>query len=153
MWTNDRLAHSLAVGEDIEVRGPIPTFSISPGEYDRIVMVSTGTGVAPFLQLLSRIPGAEPSSAPSVAPPTQPKLDLIHLLPSPGKADWASEADFIPRLQTKFGDRLTVHRPPPEVLSRFTIQSALKSSAGSPERVMVLICLPPQYVLLSARSR
>jgi len=129
----------LQVGNGVEVRGPIPTFSISPAEYDRIIMVSTGTGIAPFLQLLSRMTPEKSSHG-------GPKLDLVHLQPGSGKEDWAVSGGMIPRLEAKFGERLAVHRPPPQLISGETIRSALKQSLDEKERIMVLVCLPPQYV-------
>ncbi|GFZ44080.1 hypothetical protein JCM24511_01801 [Saitozyma sp. JCM 24511] len=68
-----RLIHSLKPGQDIGVRGPITTFSLIPSAYDRIIMISSGTGIAPFLQLLSKLPAASPSPAlqsPSASSPS-----------------------------------------------------------------------------------
>lgn len=131
---DSRLAHSVRAGEALEVRGPIPTFSIKPSEYDRIVMVSTGTGVAPFLQLLSRM-------TPSPPPSSGPRLDLVHLQPGPDRVDWAVSAGFIPSLQEKHGERLIVHRPAPGQISAQTMREALGATKG--EKIMVLVCLPP----------
>lgn len=133
--TDIRLAHSVKSGEGLEVRGPIPTFSIKPSEYDLIVMVSTGTGVAPFLQLLSRLHPATYST-------TGPHLDLVHLQPGADRVDWAVSAGMIPALQKKHGERLTVHRPAAGQISSQTMREALGASKG--ERIMVLVCLPPQ---------
>jgi cytochrome-b5 reductase len=140
-----RLAHSLKEGDPVEVRGPIPTFSITPGQYDRIVMISTGTGIAPFLQLLSRIPSST-SSVDARSPAAGPRFELVHLQAGEGKEDWAVSGGMIPRLQAKFGGRLTVHRPPATLLSGGTIKTALgvEKDLAKNERVVVLVCLPPQ---------
>jgi cytochrome-b5 reductase len=132
-----RLAHSVRAGDGLEVRGPIPTFSIKPSEYDRIVMVSTGTGVAPFLQLLSRM-------NPSPSPGSGPRLELVHLQPEPDRVDWAVSSGLIPALQDKHGDRLGVHRPEAGQISVQTMREALGTAKG--DRIMVLVCLPPQSV-------
>lgn len=117
------------------MRGPIPTFAIKPQEFDRIVMISTGTGVAPFLQLLSRLPSSENQSTPD--------LHLVHMQPNPGKEDWAEQGGFISALQQKFGKRLRVHRPEPTSISRETMKGVLETGS-TVEKVMVLVCLPPQ---------
>lgn len=121
--------HSLQEGQDVEVRGPIPTFSIRPSDYDRIVMVSTGTGVAPFLQLLSRLPES------------RPKCHLVHLQPAPGKEDWIVASGLLRRAQDDLGEDLIIHRPPASLITAESMKSAI---GENPERAMVLICLPPQ---------
>lgn len=68
-----RYIHSLGEGDDIEIRGPIKTVSVPTQSLDHLTMVrdafcdsedstltlysqiSTGTGVAPFLQLICKI--------------------------------------------------------------------------------------------------
>ena len=113
-------------------------------------MVSTGTGVAPFLQLLSRIPKENAVSNSHASGEAfggaGPQFDLVHLQAGEGKEDWAVSGGMIPRLQAKFGKNLTVHRPPPTLLSGETMKEALGigRSPTKNERVMVLVCLPPQ---------
>ncbi|KAJ9108332.1 hypothetical protein QFC20_003493 [Naganishia adeliensis] len=50
-----RYIHSLGEGDDIEIRGPIKTVSVPTQSLDHLTMISTGTGVAPFLQLICKI--------------------------------------------------------------------------------------------------
>ncbi|ODN79751.1 hypothetical protein L202_03664 [Cryptococcus amylolentus CBS 6039] len=143
-----RVAHFTKEGDDLGIRGPIPTFSIYPSQYDKIVMISTGTAITPFLQLLSKL---SPSSAPS--------LEIIHALPTPSPnalasngstplspldLDWAnSQQDpaFLPRQVEKFGSGLKVTRFVQGTVPREAVEGALVGV--SKERVLVLVCLPP----------
>ncbi|KAF9246996.1 hypothetical protein BU15DRAFT_38766 [Melanogaster broomeanus] len=49
-----RWLHSKQVGDSIEIRGPIKTWSksLQRGDWDEIILISGGTGIAPFHQLL-----------------------------------------------------------------------------------------------------
>ncbi|RSH83740.1 hypothetical protein EHS25_005355 [Saitozyma podzolica] len=159
-----RLIHSLKPGQDLGVRGPITTFSLVPSAYDKIVMISSGTGIAPFLQLLSKLPAAPPSpalqspitsspsptpspsrpSSPSASashPPAHPSLHLIHSLPAPSRPDWSLSPTLLPRVQDRLGDRLVVTRVPPGPIDRLAVEAALGARDG--EKVLVLVCLPP----------
>ncbi|KAI9639668.1 uncharacterized protein MKK02DRAFT_39990 [Dioszegia hungarica] len=127
-----RVVHSLKPGDPVGLRGPIPTFSIDPSSYDRVIMVSSGTGIAPFLQLLSTLPASQPADG--------PKFTLIHATPPADRVDWVSDPSLIPALQSKHGDQLAVHRYPPNSLPVDELARAVKASG---ERVMVLVCLPP----------
>ncbi|WVF71577.1 hypothetical protein IAT40_006385 [Kwoniella sp. CBS 6097] len=136
-----RVVHSLKEGDEVGIRGPIPTFSIYPDRYDKIIMISTGTAISPFLQLLSKLPSSPlspgSSSSPSSATLTNtPQLHLIHAKPLEGRTDWADplptnndgdsiDPSLIPSLQTKFGDRLKVTRIDPGYVSKEVILSAL----------------------------
>lgn len=149
------------------VRGPIPTFSIYPQRYDKIIMVrliaavrnssksdciqiSTGTAVSPFLQLLAKL---SPSNA--------PRLELIQALPAlssstppfshesldraaPIKWDWVDtneDPSFLPSLEKKFGEKLKITRFPQGAVPAGAVQAALEGM--NRERVLVLVCLPP----------
>ncbi|KAN0097677.1 hypothetical protein V8E55_002123 [Tylopilus felleus] len=52
-----RWLHSRQVGDSIEVRGPVQTWSRSwqNGCWDEVIMVSGGTGITPFYQLLYNV--------------------------------------------------------------------------------------------------
>ncbi|KAK8864290.1 hypothetical protein IAR55_001536 [Kwoniella newhampshirensis] len=144
-----RVVHNLQPGDEVGIRGPIPTFSITPNDYDRIIMISTGTAIAPFLQLLSKLPSpttpaATSSSSPS-SPTTTPQLHLIHASPLPNRIDWTNsnlDPSFIPALKQKFVDRLQISRIEPGPVSKDVVSNAL-SGLGKEEKVMVLVCLPP----------
>lgn len=59
----------------VEIRGPIATTAVELSGVDQLTTISTGTGVAPFLQLLTKLP------------PNAPKIRMLHNLPPPGKTD------------------------------------------------------------------
>ncbi|WVR07165.1 hypothetical protein IAU60_004206 [Kwoniella sp. DSM 27419] len=133
-----RVVHNLKEGHQVGIRGPIPTMSIFPDQYDKIIMISTGTAVSPFLQLLSKLPSLSPSQS------NGPRLHLIHAKPSAGRVDWAAEpsdAAFIPALQEKFGSKLTVSRVDSGLIDKDTLAQVLKGDQN--DRIMVLVCLPP----------
>ncbi|KAI9574908.1 hypothetical protein HD554DRAFT_2050948 [Boletus coccyginus] len=52
-----RWLHSRQVGDSIEIRGPVQTWSTlwQNGHWDEVVMVSGGTGITPFYQLLHSV--------------------------------------------------------------------------------------------------
>ncbi|KAK7695950.1 hypothetical protein QCA50_000589 [Cerrena zonata] len=47
-----RWIHSKHVGDSVEIRGPLKTWPWKDGVWDEVVMVSGGTGITPFVQLL-----------------------------------------------------------------------------------------------------
>ncbi|KAL7421741.1 hypothetical protein Q5752_003512 [Cryptotrichosporon argae] len=118
-----RVVHSLKAGDSVGLRGPITTLSIKPNDFDSIIMLSTGTAVAPFLQLLAK---ADPSGV--------ARFTLIHSRPTAGDDVMAP---LIEAAGAKWGDRLAVVRPDAGVVDVRAVQTALKG------RVMVLVCLPP----------
>ncbi|KAF8559056.1 ferredoxin reductase-like protein, partial [Imleria badia] len=52
-----RWLHSRRVGDSIEIRGPVKTWSSlwQDGHWDQVVMISGGTGITPFYQLLHSV--------------------------------------------------------------------------------------------------
>ncbi|WWC61754.1 uncharacterized protein I303_104339 [Kwoniella dejecticola CBS 10117] len=157
-----RIVHSLKEGDKVGIRGPIPTYSIYPQNYDKIIMISTGTAISPFLQLLSKLPSPAPIPSQSQSqgqghtqaaiPSTAPKLHLIHSKPMQGREDWANsltDSSFLPSLQDKFGDRLQVTRIDPGPVPKAALVEALNpgSQAGAEkDRILVLVCLPPMLM-------
>lgn len=118
------MVHSLGPKDEVGLRGPIITMALNPAAYDKIVMISTGTGVAPFLQLLSKCGNVSPGA--------------FHLLQAQSKGDdWS--APFIAQQKEKWGDKLVVNRVPPGPLN----PKDVKAAVGGTERVLVLVCLPP----------
>ncbi|KAJ9109269.1 hypothetical protein QFC21_000598 [Naganishia friedmannii] len=83
-----RYLHSLKEGDDVEIRGPIRTVSVPVESFDHLTMISTGTGVAPFLQLVCKIANlSSPANHTSTLDSMQhtlPKLSLIQYLPRIG---------------------------------------------------------------------
>ncbi|RXK40118.1 hypothetical protein M231_02575 [Tremella mesenterica] len=132
-----RMLHSRHANELVGLRGPLTTFSIIPEAYDRIVMISSGTGVAPFLQLLASLP-------PQSSDPTRKagRYHLVHLKPDSEQVDWAATSGLLPRLQEKLSYDLSTYRP--EKIQKSSIQKALGSSDRS--HILVLVCLPPHLM-------
>ncbi|EJT51480.1 hypothetical protein A1Q2_02715 [Trichosporon asahii var. asahii CBS 8904] len=122
-----RMVFGLKKGDQAGFRGPITTFSIKPDEYDTVVMVSTGTAVAPFLQLLDK------------AKVGNTKYKLLQAQ-APERDDWS--AKLIKKHQQKYGDKLDVNRIPQGEVQKEDIADAL-ADAG---RVCVLVCLPPKLM-------
>ncbi|BEI89758.1 uncharacterized protein CcaverHIS019_0211200 [Cutaneotrichosporon cavernicola] len=121
-----RLVHTRNPGDMVGLRGPVATFAITPSDYDRIVMISTGTAVAPFLQLLAKdTPGSGST-----------QYTLLQQSPSGGREDWS--ADYIAPMAAKWGEGLEVRRIPPGIVKREDVTAALKGA----ERPLVLVCLP-----------
>ncbi|KAK6910229.1 hypothetical protein I203_104261 [Kwoniella mangroviensis CBS 8507] len=141
-----RVVHYLKDGDKVGIRGPIPTFSIYPNQYDKIIMISTGTAISPFLQLLSKLPSPSPSSSEVI-----PKLHLIHSNPLEGREDWSNttiDKSFLPNLQDKFGDNLQITRIDPGLIPKQVIVNSLQheTKSNKDQRVLVLICLPPMLM-------
>ncbi|KAI0353560.1 ferredoxin reductase-like C-terminal NADP-linked domain-containing protein [Trametes cingulata] len=49
-----RWLHSKKVGDKIEIRGPLKTWPWQDGEWDEVIMISGGTGITPFYQLIHK---------------------------------------------------------------------------------------------------
>ncbi|EED84689.1 predicted protein [Postia placenta Mad-698-R] len=47
-----RWLHSKNVNDKIEIRGPVKTWPWQEGQWDEVIMISGGTGITPFYQLL-----------------------------------------------------------------------------------------------------
>ncbi|WWC94057.1 hypothetical protein V866_000895 [Kwoniella sp. B9012] len=146
-----RVVHNLKDGDKVGIRGPIPTFSIYPNQYDKIIMISTGTAISPFLQLLSKLPSPSSSSSSTSSSKVMPSLHLIHSKPLEGREDWPNttiDKSFLPNLQDKFGDNLQITRIDPGLIPKQVIVNALQheSKSDKDQKVLVLICLPPMLM-------
>lgn len=120
------LVHSLTPPDNVGLRGPITTVSLKPDNYDTVIIVSTGTAVAPFLQLLAKAPTTVGT-----------QFKLLHMHPLAGE-DWS--APLLTPLQQKWGGKLDLKRIPPGSVRKDDMQQALAGSG----RVLVLVCLPTQ---------
>ncbi|KAF8592367.1 hypothetical protein K439DRAFT_1323633 [Ramaria rubella] len=72
-----RWLHERKIGDEIEVRGPIPTWKWPDEEWDEIVMISGGTGITPFYQLIHSIFSRADGKLPRT------RLKLLHSSPTP----------------------------------------------------------------------
>ncbi|KAJ7117343.1 ferredoxin reductase-like protein, partial [Mycena crocata] len=70
-----RWLHSKKVGEQIEFRGPLSTWAWKEDAWDEVVMISGGTGITPFYQLLH-----SPRSKDSKI-----RFTLLHSSPTPSE--------------------------------------------------------------------
>ncbi|KAG8713505.1 hypothetical protein FRC09_018642 [Ceratobasidium sp. 395] len=74
-----RWLHRKNVGDELELRGPIRTFDFKDGDYDDIIMISGGTGVTPFVQLLNHIFSKRTPTSPAL----KTHYTLLHSSQSP----------------------------------------------------------------------
>lgn len=47
--------HSMAPGQQLEVKGPIPKYDMTPNKHEQIVMIAGGTGITPMYQVIRNI--------------------------------------------------------------------------------------------------
>jgi len=71
-----RWLHERKLGEEIEIRGPVPCWPWRDGEWDDIIMISGGTGITPFYQLMHSV------FSKGIAVP-QTRFTLLHSSPRP----------------------------------------------------------------------
>ncbi|KAH9918237.1 ferredoxin reductase-like protein [Epithele typhae] len=76
-----RWLHSKRPGNQIEIRGPLKTWPWEEGEWDEVVMISGGTGITPFFQLLHK----ELLSRPSKSPRPKTRFTLLHSSRTPNE--------------------------------------------------------------------
>ncbi|KAF8528986.1 ferredoxin reductase-like C-terminal NADP-linked domain-containing protein [Hysterangium stoloniferum] len=81
-----RWLHERKVGDEIEIRGTIPTWKWKDGEWDEIIMISGGTGITPFYQLIHSVLSGRGDG--DTMPRT--RFTLLHSSPTP--------ADLPPRV-------------------------------------------------------
>ncbi|KAI1795136.1 ferredoxin reductase-like protein [Ganoderma leucocontextum] len=67
-----RWLHSKKAGETIEIRGPLKTWPWRVGEWDEVIMISGGTGITPFCQLIHKELLSQSS------PNTKTRFTLLH---------------------------------------------------------------------------
>ncbi|KAG9005379.1 hypothetical protein FRB90_010401 [Tulasnella sp. 427] len=125
-----RWFHRRTVGEQVEIRGPTRTFDWEDGKWDEVVLISGGTGITPFYQLLhnvfTRTENRKPSSE-GASVPRDTHFTLMHAsrspetLPPPIILDdlrkWANEHPerlslrlFVDRRQGDANDALDIRR-------------------------------------------
>ncbi|TFK92209.1 ferredoxin reductase-like protein [Polyporus arcularius HHB13444] len=67
-----RWLHSKKPGDKIEIRGPLKTWPWREDEWDEVIMISGGTGITPFCQLIHKELLSQPS------PNTKTRFTLLH---------------------------------------------------------------------------
>ncbi|KZT53682.1 hypothetical protein CALCODRAFT_500829 [Calocera cornea HHB12733] len=94
-------------GEGIEVRGWTPTLQWEDKAWDEVVMISGGTGIAPFYQLLHHLFLRSRSPSPSQPPPpsTRPRFTLLHGSLSPSELPPSEILGPLVELQRREPDR------------------------------------------------
>ncbi|KAG9041622.1 hypothetical protein FS837_012020 [Tulasnella sp. UAMH 9824] len=76
-----RWFHRQKVGEQVEIRGPVRTLDWDEGKWDEVVLISGGTGITPFYQLLHNVftrKGNQQPSSEQVALPRDTHFTLMH---------------------------------------------------------------------------
>ncbi|KAJ7499186.1 hypothetical protein FB451DRAFT_1347509 [Mycena latifolia] len=162
-----RWLHSKKVGDDIEFRGPLSTWAWKEDEWDEIVMISGGTGITPFYQLLQSSIAKRQSKT---------RFTLLHSSPTPSELP---PPQILGPLRTyaaenpeKFGLYLFVDRrddsvpadvPPLQVgrISKPEIQRCLglntprwrslfaqpsEASKNPPRKILFLVCGPEPMI-------
>ncbi|KAB5595469.1 FAD-binding domain oxidoreductase [Ceratobasidium theobromae] len=114
-----RWLHNKNIGEELEVRGPVRTFDFKDGDYDEVIMISGGTGVTPFVQLLNHIFAKRTPGSPSL----KTHYTLLHSSPNPASLP-ITEVLYNPLVYSianrhDLTVRLFVDIPAPVPVSRF----------------------------------
>ncbi|KAJ7179378.1 hypothetical protein C8R46DRAFT_1073579 [Mycena filopes] len=158
-----RWLHSKRVGDQIEFRGPLSTWAWKEDAWDEIVMISGGTGITPFYQLLhsslakarsTRFTLLHSSATPSELPPPailgplrayakeNPEKFALHLFV--GKTEGESSAD-LPPFQVGRINKPVIQRS--LGLDRTWWQNLFsKTSVKAPRKTLFLVCGPEPMV-------
>ncbi|KAI0089260.1 ferredoxin reductase-like protein [Irpex rosettiformis] len=82
-----RWLHSKSVGDTIEIRGPLKTWTWLDDTWDEVIMISGGTGITPFYQLLHTVLLAPSKEAQplSSTPLSLTRFTLLHSSRVPGE--------------------------------------------------------------------
>ncbi|KAI6004080.1 hypothetical protein EDD15DRAFT_2156765 [Pisolithus albus] len=91
-----RWLHSKQVGSAIELRGPVKTWTWKDGAWDDIIMVSGGTGITPFYQLLHHIFSKNACKG---------RLTLLHASKTPADLPPAHMMEFLHSIAEKHPDK------------------------------------------------
>ncbi|KZT12547.1 riboflavin synthase domain-like protein [Laetiporus sulphureus 93-53] len=97
-----RWLHSKQVGDKIEIRGPVKTWIWKDETWDEVVMISGGTGVTPFYQLLHAMMLKNPAQA------SKTKFTLLHSSPNPIELPPPDMLEPLLLAAQKHSDRLKV---------------------------------------------
>ncbi|KAG0705428.1 hypothetical protein DFH29DRAFT_277182 [Suillus ampliporus] len=164
-----RWLHSKKVGETIEIRGPLKTWSWNDNAWDEIILISGGTGITPFYQLLrtvfsgnssfhGRITLLHSSRIPSELPPPEVLDPLLKLAQhNPERFKLKLFVDSLSETNGKSCIDLEMHKGR---IGKDSIRRALYStsclpwwrglfsrdSEDSDRKILFLVCGPEQMV-------
>ncbi|KAI6164931.1 hypothetical protein EDD17DRAFT_1775272 [Pisolithus thermaeus] len=91
-----RWLHSKQVGSPIELRGPVKTWTWKDDTWDDIIMVSGGTGITPFYQLLHHVFSKNVCKG---------RLTLLHASKTPADLPPAHMMEFLHSVAEKHPDK------------------------------------------------
>ncbi|KAJ6539085.1 hypothetical protein B0H19DRAFT_1177051 [Mycena capillaripes] len=160
-----RWLHSKRVGEQVEFRGPLSTWAWKEDEWDEVVMISGGTGITPFHQLLHSRISKEDSKT---------RFTLLHSSPTPSELPPPAILGPLREYATKSPDRFALHLfvdrqegdsaadlPPLQVgrISKAAIERCLglnppwwrtvffgQTSNSAPRKTLFLVCGPEPMI-------
>ncbi|KAI6047114.1 hypothetical protein EDC04DRAFT_2556717 [Pisolithus marmoratus] len=92
-----RWLHSKQLGSSIELRGPVKTWTWKDDTWDDIIMVSGGTGITPFYQLLHHVFSSKKAC--------QGRLTLLHSSKTPADLPPAHMMEFLHSVAEKHPDK------------------------------------------------
>ncbi|KAF7331847.1 NADH-cytochrome B5 reductase [Mycena kentingensis (nom. inval.)] len=95
-----RWLHSKHVGDTLEFRGPLTTWNWKEDDWDEVVMLSGGTGITPFFQLVNWVFS---SSAPK-----KTRYTLLHSSRTPAELPPPEIVRPLRDLSTRFPDKFTL---------------------------------------------
>lgn len=98
-----RWLHSKHVGDKIEIRGPLKTWAWQEEKWDEVVMISGGTGITPFYQLLHSTLLLNKATTP------QTRFTLLHSSRTPGELPPPDLLRPLLSYASTHPDRLRVH--------------------------------------------
>jgi len=159
-----RWLSSQPVGQSVEIRGPIQTldWSREDGQWDHVLMISGGTGITPFVQLVQHLAQDPPrtkrftllhsSPTPKALPPPEILAPIVNLSSSPSEP-WFTAKLFVDSVEgssaTHLGQDLQVRRIGVKDIRQALIDG--RSHASSVEsvgklRTLVLVCGPDSMI-------
>ncbi|KAM0793535.1 hypothetical protein ACM66B_000973 [Microbotryomycetes sp. NB124-2] len=85
-----RYLHRLRAGDDLRVRGPVPTWQFDSTKLDEVVFIAGGTGVTPAYQFLKSLP-----------PTASTNVTVVYASPSPSQILIKQELDQLIQKRSK----------------------------------------------------
>ncbi|KAF7353036.1 NADH-cytochrome B5 reductase [Mycena venus] len=163
-----RWLHSKKIGDQVEFRGPLSTWAWKEDTWDEVVLISGGTGITPFYQLLhstfskgdnnskTRFTLLHSSPTPSELPPpaildplrsyaaAYPEKFALHLFVDSRDGDAPTN---LPPLQvSRIGKPAIQHSLRLKPLPWWRIFSTAQTSDNTPRRTLFLVCGPEPMI-------